>query len=121
LRRFGFGRHPIVERGPHFCRVGPFELIPESRRRRVRATKPFCAEYWGGTVDVVARGGTVWNGWLIEAVEEPLYGRKAGQIEVEVWNKYGSDSFWMSVGEDVEIVPWETPLTLADNLDWNAQ
>jgi hypothetical protein len=122
LRRFAFGRWPVVERQPAFYRVGSFALIPESHRRRLRAIKPFAAEYWGGTMAIVALEGTVSNGWIIEAGEAPLYGAaRAGQLEVWVWNRYGSDALWMSVGKDVEIVPWETPLTLADNLSWNTR
>lgn len=116
LFRYAFARFPVIERTTMYHRVGPFSLIPEPLRCRIVLSKPFDAEYFGGTIGPVAGGRTVWNGWRLPEREQPLYPHaKRDDCEVQFWNEYGSDSFFLSEGRDFELVPWKAPL--ADGID----
>lgn len=121
LLRYAIGRFPVIERGPDYYRCGAFRLIPESWRCRVVLRKEVEAEYLCGQWVSVADKGTVWNAWRLPKEEEELYPfAMAGDCKVVIWKKYGNesffkDSFFLSEGRDLEIVPWRTPLVSDDH------
>jgi HJR/Mrr/RecB family endonuclease len=80
-------------------------------------TRTISTEFFGGTMGDVAGSGTVWNGWRhLEQIEVPpeladlWEKREPGDLQVDIWNEYGSDVFHFLEGRDYEVVPWSTPL-----------